>query len=87
MDSEFIQFILSSVETHALEQSLQFIKSVCAEEEDHKKSETLSNIRLWPVGSSNQRDGAKKQKIAAVIGAASSQVMMHQWIRELTSCL
>nr|CAD2185391.1 unnamed protein product [Meloidogyne enterolobii] len=54
-----------SVETHALEQSLQFIQSVCAEGEQQYFNEKLSLI-------SEQNN--KGRKIAAVIGAASSQV-------------
>ncbi|CAK5049358.1 unnamed protein product [Meloidogyne enterolobii] len=55
-----------SVETHALEQSLQFIQSVCAEGEQQYFNEKLSLIS----------EQSKGRKIAAVIGAASSQIPM-----------
>ena len=54
-----------------------FIKSVCAEEDGQKKEEisegsiSTERIRFWPISNPSK---AKKQKIAAVIGAASSQV-------------
>ena len=57
------------METHALEQSLEFIKSVCREEEKSRSEGSLEKIGLWPIG-----QPAKKRKISAVIGAASSQV-------------
>lgn len=65
-------YLASSVETHALEQSLEFIKSVrlgCVDGESDEG--TLS--------SKKEPQQLRRQKISAVIGAASSQVDTDQW--------
>uniref|UniRef100_A0A1I8BZ73 ANF_receptor domain-containing protein n=1 Tax=Meloidogyne hapla TaxID=6305 RepID=A0A1I8BZ73_MELHA len=64
-----------SVETHALEQSLQFIQSVCAEGEQQQQY-SYSEKLLLPNFDINQNKMMKTRKIAAVIGAASSQIPM-----------
>ncbi|KAL3080796.1 hypothetical protein niasHS_014901 [Heterodera schachtii] len=68
-----------SVETHALEQSLEFIKSVrlgCADDEFDGTQRMFLPVEMRANGPKNvqiQRNG-RRQKITAVIGAASSQV-------------
>uniref|UniRef100_A0A183BM07 G_PROTEIN_RECEP_F3_4 domain-containing protein n=1 Tax=Globodera pallida TaxID=36090 RepID=A0A183BM07_GLOPA len=68
-----------SVETHALEQSLEFIKSVrlgCAEEElDGARRKTLLSMDArTDHPKSDQIKHGRRQKITAIVGAASSQV-------------